>query len=800
MSKENKENKEKQTYSGDSIASKWLSGTWLGNLLGYPSNTYIDGYGTTRNYANLKESAQGQQLSRMKDTAKNYGKVALTGMSFGNPLVARSTIGAVLPTGAQSYFITEGLRDAYNRFMKKDKTAEDAVWTGLNLAGAVPAFSAVRNGAKYILPTAAKTAAPALIAKQISKTKLPATEPLLNVGWAPKQTIGVTRAGEYDNMFYPNRYDVVHGNANPFGVWLQGKVGTPKPGLKAQIARNVMANRLAQYRGTVTLRKPIASVGEVSDRDALSRIIEGTGADGIIYNNVYDNGFNNNQVIHSFVKPELVDINKPAVVKYYGPTMGKSFAAKSNPNLIDLDTWGMPEYNQLAKKYGYKDWREMILSDKGDYNQEYKTLIKDQIRRIQADPQYNGKIIVVSNASLLKPDSGITFANTPLIPERSILAFRNHQRHPWESIEHGKQWWDSLQQKGTPLTIDNRFISDIELTPGNTTLFNTSFSPKGRTSYAFFERPSKLSEAERLGIPKHERNWDYQFFKSIKERNPALTSYIRTKHFAEQSTDNKLTSSFFPKGRTLDEDMWFSADDNLWKYYQNNKKDLPIKMTHKSPNDFYVFDYTRQSKYPDGHFFFSMHDRPQFGKGKISKDFYIYDKNIKPISEYTGDDLHIIDKNTGNYLLRELDSNSANSALLQDAVHNKTPNTIYGYDSGSNFVEGMYEFAVPRNTQMKLVDPITYDNNGHIIKLSKRDNFKNPDFRYKQGGILKRVESGKSGIHIKPENRGKFTASAKRAGMGVQEYARKVLNDPNATPLQRRRANFARNAKKFKHN
>ena len=800
MSKENKENKEKQTYSGDSIASKWLSGTWLGNLLGYPSNTYIDGYGTTRNYANLKESAQGQQLSRMKDTAKNYGKVALTGMSFGNPLVARSTIGAVLPTGAQSYFITEGLRDAYNRFMKKDKTAEDAVWTGLNLAGAVPAFSAVRNGAKYILPTAAKTAAPALIAKQISKTKLPATEPLLNVGWAPKQTIGVTRAGEYDNMFYPNRYDVVHGNANPFGVWLQGKVGTPKPGLKAQIARNVMANRLAQYRGTVTLRKPIASVGEVSDRDALSRIIEGTGADGIIYNNVYDNGFNNNQVIHSFVKPELVDINKPAVVKYYGPTMGKSFAAKSNPNLIDLDTWGMPEYNQLAKKYGYKDWREMILSDKGDYNQEYKTLIKDQIRRIQADPQYNGKTIVVSNASLLKPDSGITFANTPLIPERSILAFRNHQRHPWESIEHGKQWWDSLQQKGTPLTIDNRFISDIELTPGNTTLFNTSFSPKGRTSYAFFERPSKLSEAERLGIPKHERNWDYQFFKSIKERNPALTSYIRTKHFAEQSTDNKLTSSFFPKGRTLDEDMWFSADDNLWKYYQNNKKDLPIKMTHKSPNDFYVFDYTRQSKYPDGHFFFSMHDRPQFGKGKISKDFYIYDKNIKPISEYTGDDLHIIDKNTGNYLLRELDSNSANSALLQDAVHNKTPNTIYGYDSGSNFVEEMYEFAVPRNTQMKLVDPITYDNNGHIIKLSKRDNFKNPDFRYKQGGILKRVESGKSGIHIKKKNRGKFTASAKRAGMGVQEYARKVLNDPNATPLQRRRANFARNAKKFKHN
>lgn len=54
-------------------------------------------------------------------------------------------------------------------------------------------------------------------------------------------------------------------------------------------------------------------------------------------------------------------------------------------------------------------------------------------------------------------------------------------------------------------------------------------------------------------------------------------------------------------------------------------------------------------------------------------------------------------------------------------------------------------------------------------------------------------------IHIKKKNRGKFTASAKAHGMGVQEYANKVLNDPNATPLQKKRANFARNAKRFKH-
>lgn len=54
-----------------------------------------------------------------------------------------------------------------------------------------------------------------------------------------------------------------------------------------------------------------------------------------------------------------------------------------------------------------------------------------------------------------------------------------------------------------------------------------------------------------------------------------------------------------------------------------------------------------------------------------------------------------------------------------------------------------------------------------------------------------------SKIHIKKENRGKFTASAKRAGESVQEHAHKIMNDPNATPLQRRRANFAIQAKRW---
>ena len=57
-----------------------------------------------------------------------------------------------------------------------------------------------------------------------------------------------------------------------------------------------------------------------------------------------------------------------------------------------------------------------------------------------------------------------------------------------------------------------------------------------------------------------------------------------------------------------------------------------------------------------------------------------------------------------------------------------------------------------------------------------------------------------SEIHIKEKNKGKFTQSAKQHGMGVQEFASHVLsNKDNYSPTLVKRANFARNAKAWKH-
>lgn len=54
-------------------------------------------------------------------------------------------------------------------------------------------------------------------------------------------------------------------------------------------------------------------------------------------------------------------------------------------------------------------------------------------------------------------------------------------------------------------------------------------------------------------------------------------------------------------------------------------------------------------------------------------------------------------------------------------------------------------------------------------------------------------------IHIKPENKGKFTEASNKAGKSVQEYAHDVVSNPNSSEKQRKRAQFAINAKKLKH-
>lgn len=58
----------------------------------------------------------------------------------------------------------------------------------------------------------------------------------------------------------------------------------------------------------------------------------------------------------------------------------------------------------------------------------------------------------------------------------------------------------------------------------------------------------------------------------------------------------------------------------------------------------------------------------------------------------------------------------------------------------------------------------------------------------------------KKPISIKPSHEGLFTAKAKRAGMGVQAFAKKVLAAPvgKYSPSTRKQASFAKSAASWK--
>jgi len=121
-------------------------------------------------------------------------------------------------------------------------------------------------------------------------------------------------------------------------------------------------------------------------------------------------------------------------------------------------------------------------------------------------------------------------------------------------------------------------------------------------------------------------------------------------------------------------------------------------------------------------------------------------------------------------------------------------------DGGFKTLSKSGNIIIPHKFRQKFLDGDDVSKQT-IIQQLKRDQVKRDNLELDTFRSMEDVEYGKGGqIHIKPENKGKFTEAAKRAGMGVQEYAKHVLahKDQHSSTLIKR-ANFARNASKFKH-
>lgn len=146
-----------------------------------------------------------------------------------------------------------------------------------------------------------------VISKAIDKGT-PSVEPLPNnVGWGPRQSIHVVHdknSARLPKLYFPERWDAIHEGAPEVGIWYQGKLGNPRTAANHSIpgkAEKAAKARERPYRveGDLELERPIVTVGDVPNRAALERAADKMSADGVIFNNVYDNGYSNNQVIFS---------------------------------------------------------------------------------------------------------------------------------------------------------------------------------------------------------------------------------------------------------------------------------------------------------------------------------------------------------------------------------------------------------------------------------------------------------------------------------------------------------------------
>lgn len=135
------------------------------------------------------------------------------------------------------------------------------------------------------------------------------------------------------------------------------------------------------------------------------------------------------------------------------------------------------------------------------------------------------------------------------------------------------------------------------------------------------------------------------------------------------------------------------------------------------------------------------------------------------------------------------------------------PYGLPSYNMGGGFVENPY---IEDMEEMKYGGLKAFIRNPYVEDMMEMQDGGKPEWLIRaqlkaqgfQGQALenKLEQMRQGGIYINPKNKGKFTAKAKKAGMGVQGFAKKVLSAPEGrySAETRRQANFARNAAGWK--
>ena len=325
---------------------------------------------------------------------------------------------------------------------------------------------------------------------------------------------------------------------------------------------------------------------------------------------------------------------------------------------------------------------------------------------------------------------------------------------------------DIVDNKVPHQNVVARFIGPEGEAVQGGALLQTKTTPT-KTSLAFFEsKPAKISEAERLGLPKGEKI-PYSEAENVAFRQQIndFAAKYGYEPIGDEVTDPEVLERY---ARSL-----IKRHNTFYRGVKLNPKESNLSLEYMATHapgggagELYITPYQSVA---------AMYGEPveilrpyKLGADRTrwfdEGDFQIYTAGGRR-------DMHLWEDKKGIAApwLRSEEFAGKESWVYKPHVETE--------------LTGRNQQFIPISVQYRNIHP-------HLQPVYRVGSLAVPNTPfYKSGGPIK----------IKKKNRGKFTASAKAAGEGVQEHAHKVMNDPNATPLQKKMANFAIQAKKWHH-
>lgn len=149
-------------------------------------------------------------------------------------------------------------------------------------------------------------------------------------------------------------------------------------------------------------------------------------------------------------------------VKYYGPTMGKTTAAKTNTNLVDFDDYVRPELEQLASELGITR-QQLMMSQDPTIREKARQLMLKSIDGWKKNSGNDGKTLVISKSDILQDP---VFDNQPLVLQRDEFLKRNAARGETD-LQNSMDWYASTRRKGGDKLMEwpdpeGVYISELE--------------------------------------------------------------------------------------------------------------------------------------------------------------------------------------------------------------------------------------------------------------------------------------------------------------------------------------------------